>query len=733
MATRIAAVRGPHRTVALLVVLGSGLWPAAAATAVEPGDVRSFLDAHCAGCHGGSEPAAEFTLPTPSAPPLGRPDLDSWKRIHEQLAALQMPPADAPQPSDPERRHVLAWLQAALTDAGVYVDPLGPLAPGRGNMVDHEALFSGAARDASGTPDRVWRVTNTAYQHFLERVIRRFRIDVNPRSITHPWRLEPGHDFSDYSTSHRVGEAEIAVHLRNSERVATAIRVNIERHRTSPIKLTLDAGATATPAQVDGVVRTLFEKILDRPIEPDELQRYGGFLRRSLVALAADEAFEQLVVAILCHPEVLYRLEPVAGVRGLLAPRPLARSLALTLTDREPDPPLLAAVADGTLASRDDVSRHARRILDDPAIPKPRLLGFFREYVGYATAADILKCRATLAEAGVSAPGDYLPSIYVADTDRLIESIIEDDRQVLRELLTTTRMFVLSDQTPARAGNTSERRLREKALPEFGRSGPHALALATYDVSLTVDDWLASVPQQLPADRRMGVLTHPSWLIAHGTNFENHAIQRGRWIREKLLGGVVPPVPVMVDAALPDEPDHTLRTRMRVTRDAACWKCHRLMDPLGLPFEQYDHLGRHRSAELVVDLEATRRLGDPSRGRVMKTAAVDSSGAVEASGVPGLDGPVATPLELIRRLADSERVEQVFVRHAFRYFLGRNETLADGPALVAAQRAYREHDGSFKALVLSLVTSDAFLVRTRAVAVDAVPVSSPAVEPGVTP
>jgi hypothetical protein len=94
---------------------------------------------------------------------------------------------------------------------------------------------------------------------------------------------------------------------------------------------------------------------------------------------------------------------------------------------------------------------------------------------------------------------------------------------------------------------------------------------------------------------------------------------------------------------------------------------------------------------------------------------------------------VATPLELIGKLADSERVEQVFVRHAFRYFLGRNETLADGPALVAAHRAYREHDGSFKALVLSLVTSDAFLVRTRAVAAAAVPVSAPAVEPGVTP
>ena len=316
---------------------------------------------------------------------------------------------------------------------------------------------------------------------------------------------------------------------------------------------------------------------------------------------------------------------------------------------------------------------------------------------------------------GIPVRGDYQPSVYVADTDRLIESILQDDKHVLRELLTSTRMFVLSNRTPASARTTSEKRLREKALPDFGHTGEQKLVLSTYEVSITVEDWLDYKPMNMPADHRMGVLTHPSWLIAHGTNFENHAIQRGRWIREKLLGGVVPEVPVTVNAALPDEPDQTLRARMRVTRDAYCWKCHRLMDPLGLPFEQYDHLGRYRSAEIVVDQTATQRLKDPTKGRAMTTAPLDLSGGIELSGVPGLDGPVQTPLELIRKLADSERVEQVFVRHVFRYFLGRNETLADGPTLVAAHKAYRENDGSLKSLLVSLLTSDSFLLRTHAV------------------
>jgi len=83
------------------------------------------------------------------------------------------------------------------------------------------------------------------------------------------------------------------------------------------------------------------------------------------------------------------------------------------------------------------------------------------------------------------------------------------------------------------------------------------------------------------------------------------------------------------------------------------------------------------------------------------------------SGDPKLDGKVANALEMIEKLAASERAEQVFVRHAFRFWMGRNETLNDRPALIAAHRAYKDNGGSMKALLVSLLTSDAFLYRVR--------------------
>ena len=117
------------------------------------------------------------------------------------------------------------------------------------------------------------------------------------------------------------------------------------------------------------------------------------------------------------------------------------------------------------------------------------------------------------------------------------------------------------------------------------------------------------------------------------------------------------------------------------------------MDPLGLPFEMYNHAGIFRTTEL----------GKP----------VDTTGEVIGSGDSQLDGKVSDAIELIEKLAQSQRAEQVFVRHAFRFWMGRNETLNDAPVLQDAHRAYRENGGSMNALIVSLLTSDAFLYRKR--------------------
>jgi hypothetical protein len=297
--------------------------------------------------------------------------------------------------------------------------------------------------------------------------------------------------------------------------------------------------------------------------------------------------------------------------------------------------------------------------------------------------------------------------------------ILEKDENVLRELLTTNKSFVAYKS----AADTKKRRVAELAKFEAEKAANPAkfkdkvykpFGKSVYE-SYGLSDFPDVQPVELPKDQRAGILTQPSWLVAQSTSFDNHAIHRGKWVRERLLGGVVPDIPITVDAQLPNAPEKTLRERMAVTEDAYCWKCHQLMNDVSYPFEQYDHFGRYRTAEQVLDIEATAKNKDPKNGKplgnVTRGAPLNTAGLIAHVGDPSLEGKIANVVEYMNKLADSERVEQVFVRHAFRFWMGRNETPGDAASLQAAHKAYRESKGSMKTLIAALLTSESFLYR----------------------
>jgi len=656
-------------------------------------DVVAFVQQYCVKCHGAKNPKGKLALHRVGQEFDAAAQIEIWKKVLDKLQSGEMPPEEAAQPGPTQRQQVLLWIRTRLRSAGEILDDSKWLSPSQGNRVDHDALFSGKAPTTpTETRGRLWRLTGRGYEEFIQSLNVKYRLGFRTyghHRVRAPWELSAQEGFRDYASQHRIGEPEIEHHLRNSTRVARAMLERLPKTRITelqPLLAFLKADDSLSPEQIDAAAGAAFEGILGRRPTGQELERYVGFLQSSMKTLERDKSLEQLLIATLFHPEVVYRIElPVDGAtRALMSPRDVARSVAYALTDREPDEVLAKAATEGTLTGREEVRGQVVRILNDPEIAKPRILRFFREYFGYTAAIDVFKDSETRKAAGFRGKNDWHPNFFVSDTDRLVEWILKSDTNVLRELLTTSQTF-------AATGNTKEAQGVVKN-PSKPFSGFAQTVIDIYELEITRQQWSDERPFEMPKQHRMGILTHPSWLIAHSTNFDNHAIHRGRWIQERLLGGRIPDLPVTVDAQLPDEPERTLRERMRVTRDEYCWKCHQQMDPLGLPFENFDHLGQYRTTEL--------------------DKPVDATGAVEGSGDPGLIGPVNNPFELLKKLASSERVEQVFVRHVFRYMLGRNETLADGPALVAAHRAYVDGGGSMNALITSLLTSEAFLYRT---------------------
>ena len=95
----------------------------------------------------------------------------------------------------------------------------------------------------------------------------------------------------------------------------------------------------------------------------------------------------------------------------------------------------------------------------------------------------------------------------------------------------------------------------------------------------------------------------------------------------------------------------------------------------------------------------------------LSTREADASGSIAFSGDPKVDGEVKDAVEMMHRIGHSDRARQSFIRHLFRYLMGRNEMLSDSKTLIEAEQAYLKNGGSFKSLVVSLLSSDSFLYR----------------------
>ncbi|MEI6235328.1 MAG: DUF1588 domain-containing protein [Planctomycetota bacterium] len=487
------------------------------------------------------------------------------------------------------------------------------------------------------------------------------------------------------------------------------------------------------------VINFLFESLTLRPPKAEETATYLEIVNKSIKQLGKEDGAFVGLTPIFLDRDALFRTElceagkPDEFGRVMLEGQELALAINAAFSYIRPDNDhLQTALAEGKLKTREDVKLEVIRILNDDSIRKPRILQFFRDYFDYDRSSSICKTRQSIVEQG--AHYESHPAVInsmIANTDGLIELILREDKNVLKELLTTDRV-IYQPYTSVRLhrGMTTDIayfinrakafvpiRMYDKTLVAKGDeervqhevtngnqlhhilpnpAQPIYVRQSQFDNGIfpPAKDALKAITT-VDTKERLGILTHPVWLIAHSDAMENHAILRGRWIRESLLGDAVPDIPITVDAKLPDEPHSTLRQRMRVTRAAECWRCHQKMDPLGLPFEMYNHLG------MIRDTNPNNNWGQK----------VDSTGEILLSGDPTLDGPVSSPIEMIRKLAASERVTQVFVRHVFRFWMGRNETINDAPILQDAYRAYKESGGSMKALLTSLLTSDAFLYR----------------------
>lgn len=79
-----------------------------------PASARQFFTVHCVDCHAGKQAEGAVNLD------LHRVDWSAksttvWERVYKALVHHEMPPSDADQPSDDERKQMVQWLEGQLT------------------------------------------------------------------------------------------------------------------------------------------------------------------------------------------------------------------------------------------------------------------------------------------------------------------------------------------------------------------------------------------------------------------------------------------------------------------------------------------------------------------------------------------------------------------------------------------------------------------------------------------
>jgi hypothetical protein len=687
--------------------------------AADAKSVVAFLDATCMSCHSGKRKEGDFTMDALTFDNIaGRV---AYASILERLRAGDMPPSVKDRPDPAESAGIVQWIASRL-DSPLKAPPTHYAVkekPVDGNRLPHAILFGGPRGPSLPPPPRLWRLSPSAYTKSLSGL---------GAGLQQPFGLIQDAGFRDFSALYAPDEGAASLLLTNAEQIVLAqvkphVLVNVQQKPAGKEALWPSEARikTATPEerkhlekgdrvrQGNGVFAPLmhpkvaanreelvkaldqqYKTILSRPPNEKELE--------SLLELYQDVAKEgdhslagkTILMAPLMTPEAILRFEVGLGAEvrpgvRMLSPRETAFAISLALSTKR-DLGLLSAAAQGKLTTREEVAAAVRNILDDPKLGKSRVLWFFREYFDYYRAPEVFKDPLPdwMQRRGIG----YDARRYVAETDTFVLHVLGQDDDVFKQLLTS----------PASFSGVGE--FTGSAFQD-GTSSPIFRNLPTN----------IGENQSRKVGNNIGIPMQPSWLVAWSAGMDNDIVRRGRWVREKLLGGRVPDLPINVQAMVPEDPHRTLRQRQMVTRANACWKCHYRMDDLGTPFEHVNHYGFVRTTEPVIDLEAMKSVKD-KKTKIYRDAPLDTTGFILHSGDPKLDGPVKDAPEMLRRLAESERVRQVFIRHAFRFFLGRNETPGDAPTLQEAEKAYLDSGGSFKALLVSLLSSESFLYRT---------------------
>lgn len=495
-------------------------------------------------------------------------------------------------------------------------------------------------------PGMLRRLTRTQFRNALNDVFG-YLVDVN--------NLDADSWTDNMAT---VGASVVVTSDQGAEQYNTAVESAADAVFSDATKRSQLIGCTPTGQSNDTCLRGFLQKLGQRawrrPLESGELDNLASVAANAATTLgSAAEGARWATVALFESPNFLYRPELGAaasnGTRRFTAYE-MAGRLSFLIWNSIPDQMLMDQAASGMLNTTDGIRTAATRMLGTTA---------GRESIG-AFAEEYLRLDRVITQAkDPSMFPEYTPDLQTAMVKDMREtwaSLAFDDQASALDLFTTTKVVVNAN------------------LATLYGLDPTGLTATTFKTM--------SLPANGP---RAGILSKAGFLSQYANQQSGSPTLRGKFMRESLMCSTVPPPPPGVNTSVIDEPTDvpmTKRQRLEQHRSAsACAACHALMDPLGLPLESFDAIGKYRTTDNGLPV-------DP-------TSTFDGQQVADARAL----GTV---------VSQSATVAQCLVQKYYMYAMGYEERDVDGSVLNTVAAAFKASGFKLRDLILAVVTNDAF-------------------------
>ena len=525
----------PRHTILLLSLLGAWHARSQSPTLQQFGPViKPLVNQYCVKCHGGEQTKGDVNLKEYEKTSQALKDIRVWKTVAEQLKSGDMPPDDAPQPTEAEKTQLKAWTALLVTS------------------VENGSL----GKDPGRTTAR--RLNRTEYNNTIQEL---FGVRIRPAD-SFPADGSGGAGFDNNADTLFLPPVLMEKLFDAAGQVLDAV------FAAEPLKNRLlgvrpENGKPAEPA-AKLVIGTWAPRIFRRKTDEAELEPYLALWRKATSGGASyEDGIKAAFKSLLISPNFLFRLEKnqPGTVPYRVSDFELANRLSYFLWSSMPDLELLGTAARGELSKPDVFEAQVKRLMKDP-----RARNFSREFSSQWLGFDRLR---SVVNPDKTRFPEFTQSLRVSmfqETVEFFHSVLQENKSLLT--LVDADYTFLNEELARHYGiaGVTGPELRKVSLTNKNRGGVLGMGSVLACTSLPL---------------RTSPVLRGKWVLEEILGTPPPPPPQN--------AGTLP-----ADDRHPD--GLTFRQRLEEHRKkASCSGCHAKLDPPGFGLENFDPIGRWRT------------------------------------------------------------------------------------------------------------------------------------------